>query len=333
MSTQKVRPDPSSLDRQQPDQERKVRNRRTGAFVVIGALIVGVGLVAVIPTDEPTERMAVDSAADEASTVAGDVRLIDVASGELGSGPELGDQAQSVAVSPDGSKVAYTALTKADRGVVHLADVDGSNVRAYGTTRSGDSPHFPSWSPDGSTIVYQGDHKGELFLLDVRSGDVRQLTALGSPRSEWSPMFPTFDPTGDAVLFMLVTPTQSRSDLVSVPVAGGDPTLVRRNAGWPDASPESARITFVEVDMINGGFSVGDLWASDPDGGDAERLVDGQVTLNRWSPGGDRILYADEQLNALMVVGVAGGEPVQMPSLADWSDWLDDSTLVVETTS
>lgn len=344
MATQKVKPDPGFVDRQRRNQQRKNRNGKIGAFVAV-ALIVGVGLFAFIPRDEPSDGVATQptGSASPVASDAGDVRVIDIATGEVSAVPELGTDVRFFAVSPDGTKVAYIA-SSTDGEVVHVADLDGSNVRAYAQTQAPDGPFTPSWSPDGSTIVYHTntnrlDHVGNLSLLDVASGDVRQLTDLQPgplhPRDAafWL-MTPSFVSGGDAVVF--VWPTSAgpgedlRGDLWSVPVTGGDPTRIHRNAGWVDVSPDGSRIVFSESGIVDGEITAGDLWVADADGSNVERLVDGSVTLSRWSPDGTRISYDDETLDKIMILDLASGETTPVPWAAQWQDWVDDGTLLVE---
>lgn len=332
MATQKMRPDPSVLDRQRQVRQTRNRQRKIGVFVVV-ALIVGGIIAAVIALNEPS-RAPVDRGSEGPIPVApeGDVRLIDVATGEETSGPELGPEVDHVAVSPDGTKVAYISWEAAGPEIVFVAGIDGSNVRAYPTTRSPDAARTPAWSPDGSTIVYQRmgiDHSvGELFLLDVASGDVRRLTDLGNG---FGLVGPTFDPSGGSVLYTGPTSTDDpRPRLWSVPVAGGDPTLIRRNAIVGDASPSVAKVTFVETVIVDGEVTGEDLWIADTDGRHAERIVVGTVSFSRWSPDGTRIVYADEFLNALKILDLTTGETTQVPSEADGADWLDDGTLMID---
>ena len=217
-----------------------------------------------------------------------------------------------------------------------VADTDGSDVRAYPRTESLEEPKTPSWSPDGSTIVYQakgiGPEVGDLFLLDVGSGQVRQLTEL-EPVSDYYPlMSPTFGPGGDSVVFALPA---SRGpvgwDLWSIPVAGGDPTLVRRDAGLVDASPDGERITFVDIRIEDGEFTTGDLWVANADGSDAEsdrrRTGVGEPLVTRWDP--DPLRRRDGRRAEGPRPGVRSRR-CDVPSAADGSDWLDDGTLIVD---
>ena len=66
--------------------------------------------------------------------------------------------------------------------------------------------------------------------------------------------------------------------------------------------------------------------------GDAERVVGGSVSFSHWSPDGTRILYGDEQKDALMILdlGSSGEDDREVDSAADGSDWLDDGTLMVD---
>lgn len=84
-----------------------------------------------------------------------------------------------------------------------------------------------------------------------------------------------------------------------------------------------------ELAIVDGQFTVGGLWMSDADGRNAERVVDGSVSVSRWSPDGTRIVYGDEAQNRLMILDLASGESVPVPSTAVRVDWVDDATLMV----
>ena len=320
--------------------DRRRRNQRLAAAAlgIVVFVVVAVGLATVLTLDGPRQPANRTTQVDEPGPQPwADVLLIDVSTGERRSGPELGPAVSSLAVSPDGTKLAYILERASEPDLVAVADVDGSNVRIFPSTEAPDGPKSPSWSPDGSTIVYQGKGltrkvNGDLFLLDVASGRVRQLTDLEPVPGDFPIMSPAFDPVGDAVLFTMPTSTSPpRLHLWSVPVTGGDPSLVRRNTGLVDASPDGARISFVDVLRITEGeFITGDLWIADADGSDAQRLVDARVSTSRWSPDAARILYADEELDAMMIVDLATGETVQVPWAAGGADWFDDGTVIVD---
>ena len=75
--------------------------------------------------------------------------------------------------------------------------------------------------------------------------------------------------------------------LWSVPVAGGEPTLVRRAATFGDHSPDGTQLAFVE----DGWF--GDLLVAPAAGGEAQMLATGETVVPRWSLDGTRIAYND----------------------------------------
>ena len=90
--------------------DRRRRNQRiaAGALGVVVFFAVAVGLATILALDEhkqpanrPTE---VDGPVTRPWT---DVWLIDVTTGERRSGPELGNAMSHLAVSPNGTKVAY----------------------------------------------------------------------------------------------------------------------------------------------------------------------------------------------------------------------------------
>jgi Tol biopolymer transport system component len=336
MVTKQTEPDLDSWKEQQDRQRRRGRNRRIGAFVVAAA-IVAVALGAVITQRDGGGATQPAASASAVPSDAGGLQVIDIATGQVSAGPALGTDVSDFVVSPDGTKVAYVA-SSTGWDVVHVADLDGSNVRAYPQTQALDRLYLPSWSPDGSTIVYQdkeGQSVGNLFLLDVASGAVRQLTDLEQVPTDFWEMSSAFVSGGDTVVFTWPTGTGKglRHGLWSVPVTGGEPThILRGNAGWVDASPVGSRIVFSDVGLPRetSPIYVGDLWIADADGSNAERLVDGHISLSRWSPDGTRISYDDEKLDRLMILDLASGEatPVQWP--AQGQDWVDDGTLLVQ---
>ena len=85
------------------------------------------------------------------------------------------DEPESPDISPDGTKVAFSALEGAvgDIFVVDLATDEVVNV-----TKDEFADYSPTFSPDGKTIVYLARVSGnnKLFELDLATGEKTQLT-------------------------------------------------------------------------------------------------------------------------------------------------------------
>lgn len=90
--------------------------------------------------------------------------------------------------SPDGRKIAYTAIVENQSPQVFVADSDGSNpiqlTYSHVTNYSGTGPpafgnYYPQWTPDGRKIVYQSDvDKGEpeIYTVNISGSEITRLT-------------------------------------------------------------------------------------------------------------------------------------------------------------
>ena len=112
MATQKVRPEPGFVDRQQQNQRRRNRNRRTGAYVLAAGLGIAVVIVVIRVAGEgvgtqPAIQPPPPVAVPEVDS------LLDLETGEMTALPKSiageNDGGSGYAVSPDGRMLAYSA--------------------------------------------------------------------------------------------------------------------------------------------------------------------------------------------------------------------------------
>jgi Tol biopolymer transport system component len=98
-----------------------------------------------------------------------------------------------VALSPDGSRVAYTVTEtnwedNAYETEIFLARTDGGPPVQL--TRGKKSSSAPAWSPDGKWIAFVSDRtdKRQLYLIAPDGGEPRPLTDVDGVGSfAWSP--------------------------------------------------------------------------------------------------------------------------------------------------
>jgi Tol biopolymer transport system component len=257
--------------------------------------------------------------------------FVDLRTGETTPLPDgMPTTGRAYAVSPDGTMVASSPCCHAPNPV-WVANIDGTGVREI--TPDGIDGFVPRWSPDGSMLVYQErgadtQELGTLVVVDVATGERTVVTDLKPKRvdSFWW-VNPTFTPDGEAILFSLPRGSEADApwDLWSVPAAGGEPTLVLRDAADGAYSPDGRSLSYVPL----AGEDVprpGGLLIADADGTDPRVLVEGDAGLARWSPDGTRITYEDDE--GVHVVDVATGE-TSLVARGDWPEWFDNDTLIV----
>jgi Tol biopolymer transport system component len=329
MATHKVRPDEGFVDRQLEHQQRRTRNRRNGAIALaavigVAAVVFAIRLAGQEDRSQPADQPAPRATPDVAYT-------IDLNTGEMTPLPETLHGGDDYQVSPDGRMLAYISSTPTAR--LYVADVDGAGVHEVSTGFP--DVRGPSWSPDGSLLVYQGidpepPRSGDLFVVDVTTDEVRRITDLDL-RTAWWWYMPSFGPEGETILFHMPRRSDAgaRWDLWSVPVAGGEPTLVRRDAAMGVYAPDGTTFAYLNAPRAvdDGGWS-SSLWLADADGSDPRLLVDGDFARLSWSPDGTRIAFSGG--GEIHVVDVATGEPLRVAD-GNVADWLDDHTLVVST--
>lgn len=93
------------------------------------------------------------------------------------------------AFSPDGSRLAFTALSEG-KDILYVLDVARRKQIAR-LELPLDGVTGPSWSPDGSQLVFSGNHGGitDLYIVDANGKNLRQLTndRYGDVQPQWSP--------------------------------------------------------------------------------------------------------------------------------------------------
>jgi len=334
-----------SVERPLPDEPNRAARR--GALV-IGAVAVAAAVVAVAILDRPSHDATPIQAATTTSApaqptttappafprVKTSTYLFDVETGERTSVPA--GFVEGVR-SPDGTRIVAIGACRGDGTPctrMTIGNVDGSEMRTI-TPPDGWQAVRARWSPDGTTIVYEAVNGSEpnafreLFVADVKTRTSVQLTHLQRGGPTRSPAF-TID--GQNVLFMLPRSDGSfHSDVWSVPVSGGEPTLVIEGAAFPAPLPDG-KIAY----LSDTPFLRGDIWVASIDDPRSGRLLHpawGGDDLTA-SPDGKRLLYWNEASilgidpRITTVVDAASGASEAVVD-GGGAEWLDNDTIIV----
>lgn len=152
---------------------------------------------------------------------------------------------QNPAESPDGKKLAFSAMT-------HLYTLDLPGGKPQRLT-SGNAREFqPAWSADGKWIAYVtwSNQGGQLWKIPSSGGTPQQLSKSAAVYSN-----PVWSPEGDRIVALRGNAYDrensdfdggqtGNADLVWIPADGGEPNLIlpARGAGSPHFTHEKDRI-------------------------------------------------------------------------------------------
>lgn len=340
MATQKVRPEPGALERQQDHQHRRDRRRKTAAIalvaiIAIAAAVFVIRTAAVSDRSQPAVSPSLTPSPLGAVTPDGDYTL-DLNTGVMTPLPAsiVGEarEANWYALSPDGSQVAYVASGGDGNPEIFVANLDGTGIRRV-TNRSADviPDSWSAWSPDGSMIAYEGWGEGairNLFVVDVETGVARQVTS-STHDDVYGAQFST---DGSALLY---AGGDESAGVRLAPIEGGRGTLLvggggkKGDAGNGVLSPDGTMLSFAFNETV-GAFPAG-VWIANADGTDAQQLIDVflECRPGSWSPDLTRLACWELDGSRVILIDVGTGA-LNVVAEGTSAIWLDDRTLLVD---
>lgn len=334
MVTKQTEPDLNSWKEQEERQRRTARKRKLGAFAATAAVIVAgvVGFAAlrdgdgdvVPPLSSPTESSG-------GATNAVSHSFVDLSTGERTQVPTYLGTARLPEVSPNGLSIAYSTCCSYDS--LFVVALDGSSDPVQ-LSPDGVDGYGASWIDD-ETILFQGrpsgtDQLGELYTVNVSTGDVQMVTDLPDERNGSWIVISDISPDSSTVLFHLPRGKgqDAEWDLWTAPLAGGEPTLLRKDAGFAAYAPDGS-IVFLDHPEP---FESDELWMMDSDGGNARSIASGGTyAFPDVSPDGTRVLVGTGENGPPTVVDIATGEATAIDgALGSEGAWYDDETVIVD---
>ena len=113
-----------------------------------------------------------------------DILLYNLAKGKIGRLAGSKALEQSAEWSPDGSRIAYSAVDD-----IFIMNADGSGARRI--TKHWAIDVSPTWSPDGSRIAFVSDRSGspQIYVMSAGGGEPQRITFAGNYNTDpsWSP--------------------------------------------------------------------------------------------------------------------------------------------------
>jgi Tol biopolymer transport system component len=337
---------PGTVERFDRFRDRKQRNRRIGALVVVGALVVAA--IVVVSTNLVGEDQAVPAAPGPPQGrllyhvyAGGDTSRLFTIDAAGGPTEDLGvDTDPSARWSPDGTRVLVTSTAGPAETALPVRPatiaLDGSDLRLLDGVRDRSlNLNCSAFSPDGSLLACEGYRSDtDRAVYTVRSSDGGRLRAL----TDFVGMPGDFSPDGDEIVFLGEDSAGSTlADASTLYIVGIDGSGLREialpgsvqplsAASW---SPDGGWIAFIDAE---GGLSL-----VHPDGTGlrgialgADASIDRAVGGVTWSPDGQWIAFAATKAGAddpdVYLVREDGTELRQVtdtPNIAEFvSDWI-----------
>jgi len=241
------------------------------------------------------------------------------------------------AVSPDGTRIAFSAL--GDLWLLKIGDPKPQRLT--------DDLFFdgdPAWAPDGKSLAFISDRNGyfNLFQYTLASREVRALTSTPGEK-----FLPAWTPDGKKIAFLTPAPGNFLFTTLLLDVDSGKTSTIRPATFQPSRPSFSADGKLVAMSVVEhfaaryreGVSKFG--FASSEEGGSARietpfptqslafRLRNGPA----WSPDGHRLAYIkDDRLWTIDVdpTGHFTGSPVARTNeMTDSPSWAADSKTIV----
>ena len=232
-------------------------------------------------------------------------------------------QVSGVAISPDGSRIAYVVrepLMEGEkseyRSHIWVADTDGSRNLQF--TRGESSASRAAFSPDGRWLSFTTARSGsnQIWVIPLDGGEAHQVTEAksGVGQYRWSP-------AGDAIAFVMRDPQTEEEE---------------------KAAKEKRDVILVDQSFKYGHIYTVPLDPAATETAEATRLTEGDfhVTSFDWAPDGQRLVFghqADPRINTgrlsgdIAIVGASGGEVTQLvtgPGIESSPRWSPDGSLI-----
>ena len=237
--------------------------------VVVGALLAGIGIWALVPPrpDKPTRRVSIS----------------------LPAGAPAADVRGNLALSPDGSHIAYAGGPGGGEQRLYVRSLDRLNVTPLPGTERAVSPFF---SPDGEWIGFFEHPGGKLKNISVHGGPVTTVCETGPPSgASWR--------SDDAIIF--AADSGDGVGLFRVSAGGGEPEAltipIEDEAGivHPEVLPNRNAVLF-SID-IQDGHDPNRIAALTLDSGEYHIVLEGGYAP-RYAPSGHLLYMVGETLMA-----------------------------------
>jgi TolB protein len=222
----------------------------------------------------------------------------------------LGSIALSPRISPDGSRIAFSALTKSGWEIM-MYSLDLNRVVSF--------PHYggtnlsPAWSGDGTKLAFSSSRAGspEIYISDASGGGLRRMTTAKGP--DVSPVWNR--KTNSQIAFV-----SGRTGLPQIYTMEADGTNQQRmtDQGYavsPSWSPNGQFLTFAWVRKYGPGEpGASDIYLMDIASKQWVQLTHdgGRNDFPSWSPDGRHIVFQSNRSGSLEIWSMlADGSKVQ----------------------
>jgi Tol biopolymer transport system component len=221
--------------------------------------------------------------------------------GRVGGRPMVGVESQDVALSPDGTRIAYNQMMQASIRQIWILDL----ARALQTrsTFVTESVRSPVWSPDGRKIAFGGNSTSQIYVMDVAgNSNAERIFQSQSPAvtTQWSPdgRYLIYSHSANAYDVMALSNPGGGGDRKSIPIANSEAYSELHG----QVSPDSRWIAYDSNESSRGEVYVQPFPPGE--GRSGKWLVSSNGGLQpRWRADGKELFYISND-RRMMVVDV-----------------------------